>query len=481
MVGRMIAIGADARISMKHHPFYPLLALIALAAANMNVAQAKSAPPLSTPDEKRAQLSWLVFQTVIDTEGLPAEMTLAKLLAALEARLPAGKKIALRIDEKAFGKEFRRVADARVKIGPPFKAPLGTFLNRALGHVGRDLKALDGLDFAIQPTGVEITRPQFAAHRVVYDVRDIVPHLPALRANLKQFAESSGTEFDPVAGPGLLPAFLLCLVDLRSWETVHLLNRTRLVVVASPSRHEDIASLLNALRRLLDVAVVINARLYEVDRAFYARNVAPLFARYKDPDERPRVLPIDGPLLKQIIRQKLVLESEDVKLRPNRTVAFLSRQKALRFSRGSGKEGRPRIGTALTGVSFEVEPAISLDRRFLRLKVTQKVAQFVRIDKTITLDVTTGKDVEVESPNLRRTTQTGMVEIPDANPILMPVDYRPADKGSADKVWLLVARPFIWIEEEMTEIRKGGGDLSLKGIWNADVVKEEPGPAPRFR
>ena len=58
--------------------------------------------------------------------------------------------------------------------------------------------------------------------------------------------------------------------------------------------------------------------------------------------EAGRVLPIDGALLKQIVRQKLLLESEDLKLRPNQTAAFLSREKVLRFSRGPGKEGWPR-------------------------------------------------------------------------------------------------------------------------------------------
>jgi hypothetical protein len=40
--------------------------------------------------------------------------------------------------------------------------------------------------------------------------------------------------------------------------------------------------LLDALRRLADVAVVMDARLYEVDRALYAKHIAPQGERIAD-------------------------------------------------------------------------------------------------------------------------------------------------------------------------------------------------------
>jgi hypothetical protein len=254
-------------------------------------------------------------------------------------------------------------------------------------------------------------------------------------------------------------------VDLKAWETVEVHNGVQLVVFASPTRHQEVGSTLNVLRRLAGVAVVVNARLYEVDRTFYTRKVAPLFARYKKPAQRPRLIAIDGPLLRQITRQKPLLESEDVKLTPHQDAVFLSRQSAFRFAAGPR-----RMGTGVAGVSFEVRPLVSADRRFLRLTITQRATQLVSIDRTTTLDIGTGKAVGRELPHLRKTSTTGTVEVPDGNPILMPVEYRPPGK---DKVWLLVARPFIWIEEEVKELRKQGGDLTSKAIWNADVQKVE--------
>src|SRR5262249_14363633 len=93
----------------------------------------------------------------------------------------------------------------------------------------------------------------------------------------------------------------------------------------------------------------------------------------------------------------------------------------------------------------------------------------------------TGKEVEIESPNLHKTTMTGTVQIPDGSPILMPVSYRPPGKGSEGKIWLLLARPFIWIDAEVQEIKQGGGhELSQKSVWESEIAKDEK-PAPKRR
>jgi hypothetical protein len=137
-------------------------------------------------------------------------------------------------------------------------------------------------------------------------------------------------------------------------------------------------------------------------------------------------------------------------------------------------------GAAATGVSFEVRPRVSLDRRSLRLELRQTADQLVAMDKVKTLDLASGKEVEVECPNIRKTSVTQTIQMADKQPILMPVCFRPADKDSKDKVWLLVARPFIWIEEEVQEVRKGGGDVTPQSVWDSEVPKEEvpPPPAP---
>jgi hypothetical protein len=443
------------------------LTVIALAFA-AGVASAAAPFPL-TDEEKIARIQARLFRyEAIHTRNLPEQTTLAKFLAALEKRLPPGQKVPLRIDSRAFGKGVSRVAGASVKM-PPMKAMLPTILRKAISQVSGEEVAI-----GVRPDGVVITRPRLAVQRVVYDIRDILPHLPEVLPRLKRnypaFRDSK-----TIAGPGALIAFLLAEIETKEWESIRFLNRGGLEVIASPFRHDEVASLLHALRAVTDTAVVMNARLYEVDRAFYVKHVAPLFAKPRNPDERPRVIAItSAALLAQITRQKLLLQSEDDKLRPGRVAVFLARQTVFRYAAGPpDQSGRAKVGTGLEGVSFAVRPVVSDDRRSLRLTITRKVDQLVRIDKTSTLDVASGKDVEIESPNLRRTRETGTVEVMDGNPILMPVEYRPPGKENKDKVWLMAARPYIWIEEEVKEIRREGGDVTSKAFWDAPINKEE--------
>src|SRR5262249_23010341 len=173
---------------------------------------------------------------------------------------------------------------------------------------------------------------------------------------------------------------------------------------------------------------------------------------------------------------------EDLKLGPDQEALFLSKHSVFRFASGPHPkdQGRTRTGAGLAGVAFTVRPLVSADRRYLRLHITQRLSQLVGVAKAKILDAPSGKEVEVEVPNVRKISVTGTVQLLDGNPFLMPVGYRPPDKGSEDKMWLLVARPFIWIEEEVKALRQEGGDLSAKAIWESDLQEEEK-PAPVSR
>jgi hypothetical protein len=54
-----------------------------------------------------------------------------------------------------------------------------------------------------------------------------------------------------------------------------------------------------------------------------------------------------------------------------------------------------------------------------------------------------------------------------------PVDYHPPGKENEDRIWVLLARPFIWIEGEVDYLRKEGKDLSPKAVWESFVLEEE--------
>jgi hypothetical protein len=460
-------------------PFWLRLAgcslLLLVPLPGLATAADKSGKPADEAEEQIIEIE-AALERPVEIKDFPERMALAKFLAALEPLVPREKRISFRIDEEAFGKDLPKVAEATVTCPHMKNVTFVTVLRRALRLVSQ----VEEVDYAIRPEGVVITRPRLASHRCVYDVRSIVRCLPLLLPDMREESQQLYGDLKADDSPALLIRLLLNTVELKPWETVELLNGVRLVVVASPTRHREVANFVASLGNMADVAVIMNARLYEVDRAFYRKHIAPQFADTKDSDRRADVVRIDEALFRKISKEKLLQESEEEKLLPRRVSSFLSWQSAIRYAAGPHptKSGKTLTGTDLAGVSFDVQPVVSPDRRYLRLHISQKVAQPAGTDRARTLDPATGKDIEVESPNLRRNTVSGLVQIPDAGAILMPVAYRPPGKENADKVWLMVARPFIWIASEVRELRKGGGDLTPQSVWDSEVPKDEPPPTP---
>jgi hypothetical protein len=416
--------------------------------------------------KKSAHIQQVLVDIRIDTTTFPEEMPFGQFLEAVRRQLPGEKKITLRLEEKELGKEACRLVDALVRCSGK-RTTFRTILRKALRQVTKDVE----LDYAIRKDGIVITRAPLAVRSVVYEVDDIVRDMPSLVPSFpNRFDADLFEDVESSDGIALLVRYLIFTCPPRPWEKMEILNGTRLVVLASTYNHEGIVETLESLRGLSDTAVIMNARLYEVDRDFFRKCVAPFFAG--DP---PTILAIDDGLLKKIVNHKLILESEDRKLRPNEKKMFLARHSVFGFSAGRNAETGQRVGGGLAGVSFEVRPLVSGDHRYLRLHITQRVAQLVGIDKSKVLDPATGKDEPIEAPNVRRSSVSGTIEIPDAGAILMPVRYRPS---AADRVWLLVARPYMWIELEQKE-RGPGGQTTSKGVWDSEVPKEEePPPKP---
>src|SRR5262249_25190726 len=128
------------------------------------------------------------------------------------------------------------------------------------------------------------------------------------------------------------------------------------------------------------------------------------------------------------------------------------------------------IETGFEGVSFDVRPQVSPDRRYLRLNIHQTTNQLIAIAKTKVFDATTGKDTETESPDVRKSTRSATVQILDGAPILMPVDYRPPGKGNETRIWVVISRPLIWIEAEAKE---RGPQFKPKSVWDSELPKDE--------
>jgi hypothetical protein len=457
---------------------------IGLCLPHAAIAQDKS-PPASEPDEKTiARIERLLDEIEFETKDFKEKMPLAKFLVALETKLPKDRKITFRIDKQALGADFAKVSDALVKLahGPGNEK---TSLHWAIGAAVRQLPKDIEVDYAFRGDGVLLTRPRLATHRTTFEIRDIIECMPSLRKDGLNFIQFGmvrrQTESDDITAFVRLANNAL---DIRSWESMEILNRTRLAFLASPARHDEMRDLLSALRRLCDARVVMNARLYEVDLKFYKKEIAPLFTVSKEGEEAAPIQLIDANLFKKIVAQTKLLESEEMQILERLNVVFLSRQSTFQYAaepvllttrppdEQAKKDQKKTTDSGLEGVTFEVTPRISPDRRFILAQVTQCVSQLIRIDKAKQRNPFTGEEMEFESPNMRKSTVTGTVELPDGHPILMPVEYRPSRKGKEGKVWLLLARPFIWIEEEVKERRKGGDEFNQKTVWESEIQEK---------
>jgi hypothetical protein len=470
--------------------------ILAVALLAIAVACAAAQEPAGKTDKKTPEAIARVaalLDAMIETKHFHDEMPLAKFLSALEGALPPKDRITLRVDEKAFGKELPNVLAASVRLpAVPKRMTLHTALRLAISNATNE-----DTDFAISPAGILITSPRLAASSITYNVRDVIDRMPRLRPSVIEYRHYGDvfSGIDPTDGAALLVRLLANDVTLYAWESIQVQNDSRLIALACPRHHHAIADLLAAVRRMDDLAVVMNARLYEVDRRFFAKHISGLLVGEEPPegllrpgtriDDRPVVIPIEAPLLAKLMKQKLVLESDDIKIRPGEKAVFLAHQTLFQFDAGIPLGKRLlAIGTGLAGVRLAVQPTVSPDRRFLRLQISQHITRLEAINKGKQLDATMGNEREIDVPAICEFSATGTVQIPDGDPFLMPVDYRPPGKEHADKVWLLVARPVIWIQEEQDRVKAGDEPpVRPKSIWESPTSKEveeaiPPSPEP---
>lgn len=466
---------------------FRLAAVLLLLGGAAGLAQAPDAKDKKAA-EQIVRLQNLLEQS-IETEKLQKPMSLAELLAAVEKQLPRDRKVSFRFDEKAFGKELAAVKATQVKLPPfPRRVSLNTLIRMALFRIV--LEVGDRPDYLVLPTHVLITTMQHTVSTRTYDVGDVVqlskcyPSTNPLRflGVIDKAAPKPNTAPDAATllvqliyqelAPGPWPQ------GIKNAATIRVVNGTKLVVETNRDRHELIANLLAALRRLGDLAVVMNARLYEVDRAFYGKHVAPLLPKAVNGKQNWAV-PVTVALWQQLEKLKPFEHGSDVKIKPGKATAFLSVQFPYRYVTRFGKPDKinPVVNeydTGLSGVAFRARVEVSPDRRAIRLHLIQDVAQLAGITKAKMLNLKTGQVQEREVPAVRTAVRTGFVEIDDGTTILMPVDYQPAAK---DRVWLMVAEPRIYIEEEEEQIRKAGPQPVPKGKVKAVEPAREKGAA----
>jgi hypothetical protein len=453
------------------------LSVVAGGLCLISVQAQEAAEAAKTPKSRIDEIHRLLDKTLVQTDSFQEMMPLGRFLHALRKFLPQNEKLALQVDKAAFGQRYPNLDQTLVKLPPfPKKMSLRTVLRLTLSKL--DAEA----ELGFWPDHIAITTPKRAAYAAVYDMRDVLQQKDFLLPELQEIQDYSDWQRDlkdlqVTDNPLWLIRLLRVDTALRDWETIKVLNGSKLAVYATPSHHKQIEDWLMTLRRLADVAVVMHAQICEVDRNYYAKYLAPLMVQGQG---KPQELPIIAVprLAKSLQQQKVVLESDDLKIRPRQRTVFLSLQDTFRYLVHPGNtpdQAEEVYKDGLTGFAFSVQALVSPDRRFVRLHITQKVTELVGIARTTILDPATGRCLAVESPDLGKTSAAATIQIPDGQTIVMPVAYRPPDLAD-NRIWVLVAWPRIFIQEEEDQMQVLREEWSL-ARRRTQYDKEDPNDA----
>jgi hypothetical protein len=215
-----------------------------------------------------------------------------------------------------------------------------------------------------------------------------------------------------------------------------------------------------------EIYVIVTARLYEVDDAFYKELARSKWLSKKDLDELERQFldpkkkqPADDLPFARLGKQKLLLTGKKVSIDPGREDTVLTYHKLTRLPPSpeqlrQGKDGPQMIQE---GVSLRAQVHISADRRYVRAKLIEKSVELEGAEK---VEVPLGGDVKKVTGSvafLKEASSSKVVDIPDGGSFLLPLQYRPRAVRHNDRWLVALVTPRIYIEEEERAIREAGG------------------------
>jgi len=240
-------------------------------------------------------------------------------------------------------------------------------------------------------------------------------------------------------------------------DAIRIVNGNRLVIRTSPDNHALVVNLLQALRRLGDIVVNVQARLYEVDDAFYTKlkNAKPVDWE----EEEQRIVqgkpPLSEPFFKLLAKQQMILAGDEIKVDDGLVASLLSQHHTVSFLPNHEQlmKGEKHRQAILEGVAFVAGMRVSPDRRCVRVQLAEKATAVGQIKKVKVAVDNSGKYVDAEIPFLKETTHQQEFEIPDGGSYLVLVHYRPRSVQEKNRWWVLSITPRIIIEEEEQQIR----------------------------
>lgn len=305
--------------------------------------------------------------------------------------------------------------------------------------------------------GTTAVRAADKAVTVTYDVADLVRDAATWRTAIS--GAPVFPDLDKRAGAvESLVGLIQRSVSPASWRpgkegssTLHIFNGTKLEIRTSARQHDDIKDLLKALRRLTEIAVVFESELHEVEPASYKKHIEPLLRGGPAQADRGFAVVAKDEVEAGLRKLGKPLKWAKVTAPVGKETAFFSLRTAFTYQAKPKSATRPADevhASAFHGVTFRAHVGVSPDRRFVRLKLTQKVTDLLGLDRETVLDRATGKRVTIEVPRLFESSRAGSVRVGDGMLLLLPVRFRSPAAKDKGRHWVLLVRPVIFIDEE---------------------------------
>ena len=253
--------------------------------------------------------------------------------------------------------------------------------------------------------------------------------------------------------------------------------------VRAPARVQgEVADLLEAIKRLQDVAVDVKADVYELDAAAYEKLLKPWMKSVNGGHTSP-LLGFDSPngerLTDKVTRvfpggeNKVVRVFPDGEEKPrladlarllkgarlvqtssgrfvNGVEATVSARQSVVTFHNQVVNNKPMDAPQFVkeGFTLVAVPVVSADRRFVRFKLTEQSTALTGMRKR-ELGEVGGQKIVMQTLDTEDLGATASAVVADGGTMLFRLAYAP--KG---KVWVVVLRPTIFIQAEENELKK---------------------------
>jgi hypothetical protein len=244
-------------------------------------------------------------------------------------------------------------------------------------------------------------------------------------------------------------------------------ENSKLEVHATAKIHGEIGDLIEALKRLADLAVDVKAEVIEFDPATFAKLRKTLPPLPKGIPESPVLFATSSDVLEEPNTKEIKLLDEIAKvLKEGRLIQTSSG----RFVNGSDSLLTARVALqtyyphkvndkptempqyAKEGFKLLGTPVVSADRRFVRLKLTEQSSVVTAIKKfDLGEPGPKGQRLVATSAEVADLGSTGSTTVADGGTLFFKLTYAPKDK-----VWVVVLHPMIYIKSEQDELKKEG-------------------------